>query len=87
MSEGGARRSSAVRLKLKFSAFGNAVSLFPKEKYPAAQRRGGRERGNSQFLFIRGAPRTSEGALFGHHPFAVFVPPLTHFECPARLTN
>ena len=36
-SEGGVRPPVA-RLELKFGAFGNAVSLFPKEKYPAARR-------------------------------------------------
>ena len=54
-SEGGVRPSVA-RFELKFGAFGNAVSLFPKEKYPAAR---GRDGGNSQLLFLVGVPRAS----------------------------
>ena len=71
MSEGGARRPSVVRLKLKFSAFGNAVSLFPKEKYPAAcseaaGERRDRDRTERQGEFA--APFHTSGAAFGHHP-------------------
>ena len=47
-------RPSSERLELKFSAVGNAVSLFPKEKYPAARFEAA---GNSQLLFILGVPR------------------------------
>ena len=60
-------RPSSERLELKFSAVGNAVSLFPKEKYPAARFEAagdeGRDReeqcgrGNSQLLFILRVPR------------------------------
>ena len=60
-------RPSSERLELKFSAVGNAVSLFPKEKYPAARSEAAGEggsdraeqsgRGKSQLLFILRVPR------------------------------
>ena len=83
MSEGGARRPSVVRLKLKFSAFGNAVSLFPKEKYPAAREGERASEGGefaAPFLPLVAARRRTFWPSFGRSP-------LSHFECPARLTN